>query len=170
MAGGGWSVEERLAGIPAQGDPLERLAATVGFAVSRARPVLARARGGRRRWKGGRPGFDPVLEFRALGLQSLHGPSLEATGHPVRDRTRDSAPPAPIVGGPEGSGWRSVTWRPGSSAPHDGESAVLPRPTAITRRPRRRQGPTRRPLILIVALRSSPQRDHARTRGVRLQP
>ncbi len=106
MAGGGWSVEERLAGIPAQGDPLERLAATVGFAVSRARPVLARARGGRRRWKGGRPGFDPVLEFRALGLQSLHGPSLEATGHPVRDRTRDSAPPAPIVGGPEGSGWR----------------------------------------------------------------
>ena len=72
------SVEERLGKLPAQGDPLETLAATVDFEMFR--PVLARALGEVPRWKGGRPGFDPVLGFRMLVLQSLHGLSLEATG------------------------------------------------------------------------------------------
>ena len=86
MAGqlGFWSIEERLAEISAQGDPLERLAATVDFEMFR--PVLARALGETPRWKGGRPGFDPVLKFRMLVLQALHGLSLEAAEYLVRDR------------------------------------------------------------------------------------
>ena len=85
MAGqlGFWSVEERLAEISAPGDPLETLAATVDFEMFR--PVLARALGGAPRWKGGRPDFDPVLKFRMLVLQSLHGLSLEHVPPPVRE-------------------------------------------------------------------------------------
>lgn len=86
MAGqlGFWSVEGRLAEISAQGDPLETLAATVDFEMFR--PILAKALGEKPRWKGGRPGFDPVLKFRMLVLQSLHGLSLEQTEYLVRDR------------------------------------------------------------------------------------
>ena len=86
MAGqlGFWSVEERLAELSAQGDPLETLAATVDFEMFR--PILAKALGTAPRWKGGRPGFDPVLKFRILVLQALHGLSLEQTEHLVRDR------------------------------------------------------------------------------------
>ena len=84
MAGqlGFWSVEERPGEISAQGDPLETLAATVDFELFR--PVLTRALGKTPRWKGGQPGFDAVLKFRMLVLQSLHGLSLEATEYLVR--------------------------------------------------------------------------------------
>lgn len=85
---GFWSVADRLAEISAQGsaqgDPLETLAATVDFEMFR--PVLMKALGRPPRWKGGRPGFDLVLKFRMLVLQSLHGLSLEATEYLVRDR------------------------------------------------------------------------------------
>ena len=81
---GFWSVADRLAEISAQGDPLETLATTVDFEMFR--PVLASALGTPPRWKGGRPGFDPVLKFRMLVLQSLHGLSLEQTEYLVRDR------------------------------------------------------------------------------------
>ena len=86
MAGrlGFWSVEERLREISAQGDPLEKLAATVDFEMFR--PVLEKALGTTPRWRGGRPGFDPVLKFRMLVVQSLHGLSLEATEYLVRDQ------------------------------------------------------------------------------------
>jgi len=70
-------LEDRLAEISARGDPLETLAATVEFEMFR--PIVMRALGTPPRWKGGRPGFDPVLKFRMLVLQSLHGLSLEAT-------------------------------------------------------------------------------------------
>ena len=86
MAGqlGFWSITDRLAEISAQGDPLETLAATVDFEMFR--PVLEGALGRPPRWKGGRPRFDPVLKFRMLVLQSLHGLSLEQTEYLVRDR------------------------------------------------------------------------------------
>lgn len=86
MAGqmGFWSITDRLAEISAQGDPLETLAATVDFEMFR--PVLEGALGRPPRWKGGRPPFDPVLKFRMLVLQSLHGLSLEQTEYLVRDR------------------------------------------------------------------------------------
>jgi len=87
MAGrqpGFWDVEERLRELSAQGDPLERLAATVDFEMFR--PGLAAALGPRDRAKGGRPPFDLVLKFRMLVLQALHGLSLEQTEYLVSDR------------------------------------------------------------------------------------
>ncbi len=83
MAGrqGFWDVEERLKELSAQGDPLETLAATVDFEMFRA--DLARRSGGAT--AEGRPaGFDPVLKFRMLVLQAMHGLSLEQTEYLVR--------------------------------------------------------------------------------------
>lgn len=81
---GFWDVEDRLRQLSAQGDPLEKLAATVDFELFRA--DLVAALGARDPGKGGRPGFDPVLKFRMLVLQSMHGLSLEQTEYLVRDR------------------------------------------------------------------------------------
>jgi hypothetical protein len=50
---GFWDVQDRLRELSAQGDPLEKLAATVDFEIFRA--DLAAALGGRDRAKGGRP-------------------------------------------------------------------------------------------------------------------
>ena len=77
MAGqkGFWDFEERLAEISAEGDPLVKFSATVDFEVFR--PILLRAlrqAGPTRMWL---PPFCPVLKFRILELQSLHGLSLE---------------------------------------------------------------------------------------------
>jgi IS5 family transposase len=86
MAGqrGFWEVEERLKELSAEGDPLEKLDATVDFELFR--PVLRKALGGSHPSKGGRPGFDPVLKFKMLVLQALHGLSLQQTDYLVRDR------------------------------------------------------------------------------------
>lgn len=87
MAGrqvGFWDVEDRLRELSAQGDPLEKLAATVDFEMFRADLVAALGR--RDPAKGGRPGFDPVLKFRMLTLQAMHGLSLEQTEYLLRDR------------------------------------------------------------------------------------
>ena len=87
MAGrqpGFWDVEERLRELSAQGDPLEKLAATVDFEIFRAE--LNGALGPRDRSKGGRPPFDPVLKFRILVLQAMHGLSLQQTEYLVADR------------------------------------------------------------------------------------
>ena len=87
MAGrqpGFWDVEERLRELSAQGDPLEKLAATVDFEIFRA--TLDAALVPRDRSKGGRPPFDPVLKFRMLVLQAMHGLSLAQTEFLVADR------------------------------------------------------------------------------------
>jgi len=87
MAGrqpGFWDVEDRLRELSAQGDPLEKLAATVDFEIFRAE--LDAAVGSRDRSKGGRPPFDPVLKFRMLVLQAMHGLSLAQTEFLVADR------------------------------------------------------------------------------------
>jgi IS5 family transposase len=81
---GFWDVEERLKELSAEGDPLEKLGATVDFELFR--PVLTKALGSSDRSKGGRPGFDPVLKFKMLVLQALHGLSLQQTDYLVRDR------------------------------------------------------------------------------------
>lgn len=70
--------------MSAQGDPLEKLAATVDFEMFRR--TLEQATGRRDPSKGGRPGFDRVLKFRMLVLQALHGLSLEQTEYLLRDR------------------------------------------------------------------------------------
>ncbi|MFD2235452.1 IS5 family transposase [Phaeospirillum tilakii] len=82
---GFWDVERRLAELSAEGDPLETLSKTVDFEVFR--PILECAV--RRRSapaKGGRSGFDAVLKFKMLVLQSLHGLALGRTTYLVRDR------------------------------------------------------------------------------------
>lgn len=81
---GFWDFEDRLRELSAQGDPLEKLAATVDFEMFR--PALRKATARRDPSKGGRPGFDPVLKFRMLVLQALHGLSLEQTEYLLRDR------------------------------------------------------------------------------------
>jgi hypothetical protein len=82
--GGFWDVQDPLRELPAQGDPLEKLATTVDFELFRA--DLTAALGQRDRSKGGRPAFDPVLKFRMLVLQALHGLSLAQTEYLVADR------------------------------------------------------------------------------------
>lgn len=87
MAGrqaGFWDVEHRLRQLSERGDPLEKLASTVDFEIFRA--ALVAAQGRRDRSKGGRPQFDPVLKFRMLALQAMHGLSLEQTEFLVADR------------------------------------------------------------------------------------
>jgi len=87
MAGrqaGFWDVEERLRELSAQGDPLEKLAATVDFEIFRAE--LLAALGPRDPARGGRPSFDAVLKFRMLVLQAMHGLSLDQTEYLLRDR------------------------------------------------------------------------------------
>ena len=81
---GFWDVEERLKAISAKGDRLETLSATVDFEMFR--PVLVRALKRSDPSKGGRPGFDAVLKFKMLVLQTMHGLSLEQTEFLVRDR------------------------------------------------------------------------------------
>jgi transposase, IS5 family len=87
MAGrqaGFWDVEHRLGQLSKRGDPLEKLAATVDFEIFR--PDLDAALGPRDRSKGGRPSFEPVLKFRMLVLQAMHGLSLAQTEFLVADR------------------------------------------------------------------------------------
>jgi IS5 family transposase len=87
MAGrqvGFWDVEYRLRQLSERGDPLERLAATVDFEIFRAE--LDAALGARDPSKGGRPPFDPVLKFRMLVLQAMHGLSLAQAEFLVADR------------------------------------------------------------------------------------
>lgn len=81
---GFFDVEHRLQELSAQGDPLEKLAATVDFEIFRV--DLAAAMGPRDRSRGGRPGFDPVLKFRMLVLQAMNGLSLAQTEFLVADR------------------------------------------------------------------------------------
>jgi transposase, IS5 family len=81
---GFWDVEHRLRQLSERGDPLEKLASTVDSEIFRAE--LVAALGPRDRAKGGRPSFDPVLKFRMLVLQAMHGPSLAQTEFLVADR------------------------------------------------------------------------------------
>ena len=81
---GFWDFEDRLKELSAEGDPLEKLSTTIDFEMFR--PTLAKALRRSSPSKGGRPGFDPVLKFRMLVLQALHGLSLAQTSYMVRDR------------------------------------------------------------------------------------
>lgn len=76
--------EDRLRELSAQGDPLEKLAATVDFEIFR--PELAAATARRDPSKGARRGFDAVLKFRMPVLLAMHGLDLDQTDYMVRDR------------------------------------------------------------------------------------
>ena len=81
---GFWDFTDRLHELSAHGDPLEKLSATVDFELFRQ--DLTAALGERDPSKGGHPGFDPVLKFRMLVLQTMHGLSLDQTEYLLRDR------------------------------------------------------------------------------------
>ena len=81
---GFWDVENRLRQLSEHGDPLEKLAATVDFEIFRLELQGALDTGDPA--KGGRPGFDPVLKFRMIVLQAMHGLSLDQTEYLVADR------------------------------------------------------------------------------------
>jgi transposase, IS5 family len=87
MAGrqpGFFDVEDRLRELSAKGDDLERIAALVDF--EQFRPDLERAVPRSDGTKGGRPGFDHVLMFKALLLQAMHALSDERAEYLVKDR------------------------------------------------------------------------------------
>jgi len=71
---GFWDFEQRLEELSREGDPLEKLSATVDFEMFRL--ILLRAlRGGRkRRGAGGRPPYDPVLKFKFKMLVLQNSP------------------------------------------------------------------------------------------------
>ena len=52
----------------------------------RFHPILKKGAGRPRGAKSGRPALDVVLKFKMLVLQRLHGLSMDATEHMVRDR------------------------------------------------------------------------------------
>jgi transposase, IS5 family len=81
---GFFDLEERLAGLSAKGDALERLSAVVDFELFR--PELERAVPRADRAKGGRPPFDHVLMFKVLILQTQNNLSDERTEFYLRDR------------------------------------------------------------------------------------
>ncbi len=78
--------EHHLKELSRGSDPFEKLAATVDFEMFQ--PILLRVlrRGRKRRGPGGRPPNDPVLKFKMLALQALHGLSLAQTSYLMRDR------------------------------------------------------------------------------------
>jgi transposase, IS5 family len=76
--------EDRLKALSAAGDPLERLARVVDFALFRGDLETALARSDRT--KGGRPPYDAVLMFKVLVLQSLYTLSDDQTEYQLKDR------------------------------------------------------------------------------------
>jgi transposase, IS5 family len=81
---GFFDLEERLAGLSAKGDGLERLSAAIDFELFR--PELERAVPRADRSQGGRPPFDHVLMFQVLVLQTQNSLSDERTEFDLRDR------------------------------------------------------------------------------------
>jgi IS5 family transposase len=81
---GFFDLEERLAGLSAKGDGLERLSAAVDFELFR--PELERSVPRADRSQGGRPPFDHVLRFKVLVLQTQNSLSDERTEFYLRDR------------------------------------------------------------------------------------
>src|SRR5688572_2396653 len=81
---GFFDLEQRLAGLSAKGDGLERLSAVVDFELFR--PELERAVPRADRSQGGRPPFDHVLMFKVLILQTQNHLSDERTEFYLRDR------------------------------------------------------------------------------------
>ena len=86
MAGqlGFFDIDSRLRELSAKGDDLERISALVDFEVFRLDLVHAVPRSDGT--KGGRPAFDPVLMFKILLLQAMHGLSDERTEYLIKDR------------------------------------------------------------------------------------
>ena len=81
---GFFDVDSRLRELSAKGDDLEHISTLVDFEVFRLDLVRAVPRSDGT--KGGRPAFDPVLMFKILLLQAMHGLSDERTEYLIKDR------------------------------------------------------------------------------------
>jgi IS5 family transposase len=81
---GFFDVDSRLRELSAKGDDLERIAGLVDFELFR--PDLVHAVPRSDGTKGGRPAFDPVLMFKILLLQAMHGLSDERAEYLIKDR------------------------------------------------------------------------------------
>ena len=84
---GFFDLDRRLEGLSAKGDPLETINAVVPWESFRA-PVEAVTvtKSEDRKSNAGRPGYDTLLKFKMVVLQSLYNLSDEALEFQVRDR------------------------------------------------------------------------------------
>lgn len=84
---GFFDLDRRLEGISAKGDPLETIDAVVPWESFRV-PIEAVTvtRPEDRKSNAGRPGYDTILKFKMVVLQSLYNLSDEALEFQVRDR------------------------------------------------------------------------------------
>jgi len=120
---GFWDVEARVQELSAVGDPLEKLSVMVDIELFR--PVLTQALRRGDPSKGGRPGFDPVLKFKMLVLQALHGLSHK-TSTPLNSRDVSygvEVVDARLKVGHDAWGWEAGRWGAvGSRSVHGGEA------------------------------------------------
>jgi IS5 family transposase len=81
---GSFDLEDRYAQLRKAEDPLEKLAAVLGFEPFRYRllKALKRSDGA----KGARPPYEPILMFKILILQALYGMSDDQAGFEIHDR------------------------------------------------------------------------------------
>ncbi|MDR1827777.1 MAG: IS5 family transposase [Methylobacteriaceae bacterium] len=79
-----FDLERWLEEYSAEGDPLEAYSREVDFEILRKDLERLVVHSGTE--KGGRPGYDVVLKFKILFLQSLYNLSLHETRHQLRDR------------------------------------------------------------------------------------
>lgn len=84
LQSGFFDLENRFGKLDQLGDPLKALNAVVDWSVFE--PILAKGLTQEKKSNAGRPGFDPLLMFKVLILQSLYNLADGQTEFQIRDR------------------------------------------------------------------------------------
>lgn len=84
LQSGFFDLENRFGKLDQLGDPLKALNAVVDWSVFE--PILAKGLAKEKKSNAGRPGFDPLLLFKVLILQSLYNLADGQTEFQIRDR------------------------------------------------------------------------------------
>ena len=84
LQSGFFDLEDRFGKLDQLGDPLRALNAVVDWSVFE--PILAKGLVKEKKSNAGRPGFDPLLMFKVLILQSLYNLADAQTEFQIRDR------------------------------------------------------------------------------------
>jgi IS5 family transposase len=84
LQSGFFDLENRFGKLDQLGDPLKALNAVVDWSVFE--PILAKGLKQEKKSNAGRPGFDPLLMFKVLILQSLYNLADGQTEFQIRDR------------------------------------------------------------------------------------
>jgi IS5 family transposase len=84
LQSGFFDLEDRFGKLDQLGDPLKAPNAVVDWSVFE--PILAKGLAKERKSNAGRPGFDPLLMFKVLILQSLYNLADGQTEFQIRDR------------------------------------------------------------------------------------